>query len=165
MREIRVEKIVLNIGTGEGGEKLDKAEKVLGVIAERRPKRTYVKKSIRDWGIKEGEPIGCMVTLRRESAIKVLKSLLDAVEEKIKADSFDDGGNLSFGIKEHIDIPGMSYDPDIGIFGMDVSVVLERRGYRIKRRSRRPKSVPRSHKITTGEAINFMSEKFKIEVL
>jgi len=165
MREIRVEKVVLNIGVGEGGEKLAKAEKVLEMITGQKPARTQARKSVRDWKIKEGEPIGCRVTLRGERAVKTLKRLLDAVDNKIKATSFDDGGNVSFGIKEHIDIPGVSYDPEIGMFGMNVSVALERPGYRIKRRRLLRRPVPRSHKISKEEAINFISSKFGVEVL
>ncbi|MGQ9788313.1 MAG: 50S ribosomal protein L5 [Candidatus Hadarchaeaceae archaeon] len=165
MRQIRVEKVVLNIGVGEGGDKLAKAEKVLGMVAGQKPARTYARKSIRDWRVKKGEPIGCKVTLRGESAIKVLKKLLDAIDKKIKAASFDESGNFSFGIKEHIDIPGVSYDPETGMFGMDVSVALERPGYRVKRRSLLRGSVSKKHRITKEEAINFMINNFGVEVL
>ncbi|KUO40071.1 MAG: 50S ribosomal protein L5 [Candidatus Hadarchaeum yellowstonense] len=165
MREIRVEKVVLNIGVGEGGERLAKAEKVLEMVTGQKPTRTYARKSIRDWRIKKGEPIGCKVTLRGDRALKVLKRLFDAVDNKIKASSFDDSGNVSFGIKEHIDIPGVSYDPEIGMFGMDVTIALERPGFRIKRRSLLRRPVPKSHKITKEEAINFLTTNFGVEVL
>lgn len=164
MKEIRVGKVVLNIGVGEGGDKLAKAEKVIEMIGGQKPSRTYAKKSVRDWKIKEGEPIGCVTTLRGDLAIKTLKRLLEAVEKKVKAGSFDDSGNLSFGVKEHIDIPGVTYDPEIGMFGMDVSVALERRGYRVKRRRNMPRRISKDHKITKEEAINFMSDKFGVEV-
>ncbi len=165
MREVRVEKVVLNIGIGEGGDKLAKAEKVLETIAEQKPSRTFAKTSVRDWKVKLGEPIGCRVTLRKELALKALKRLLDAVEKKIKADSFDDSGNVSFGIKEHIDISGVSYDPEVGMFGLNVSVALERPGYRIKRRRLLQKPVSMSHKVSKEEAISFMTSKFGVEVL
>lgn len=165
MREVRIEKVVLNVGTGEGGDKLVKAEKVLESIAKQKPARTHAKKAVREWGVKQGAPIGCMVTLRGERAIEILKRLFDAVERRVKADSFDSGGNFAFGIKEYIDIPGVSYDPEIGVFGMDVCVTLMRPGYRIKRRQRLARGIPPSHKITREEAINFVSSKFGVQVV
>ncbi len=165
MREIRIEKVVLNMGTGEGGDKLANAEKVLETIAQQKPARTHVKKPVREWGTKLGSPIGCRVTLRDGQAIETLKRLLDAVERRVKKGSFDNGGNLSFGIKEHIDIPGTSYDPELGIFGMDVCITLMRPGYRIKRRRRFTHPIPPSHRITQEEAINFMTDKFGVQVV
>ncbi len=165
MREIRIEKVVLNVGTGEGGDKLVKAEKVLENITKQKPARTYAKKSVREWGVKRGEPIGCMATLRGERASEILKRLLDAVERQVKRDSFDNGGNFAFGIKEHIDIPGISYDPEIGMFGLDVCVALARPGYRIRRRKRLARPLPPAHKITKEEAIEFMATKFGIQVV
>lgn len=165
MRKIIIGKVVLNIGVGEGGDRLAKAEKVLEMVAGQKPTRTYARKSVRDWRVKKGEPIGCKVTLRGERAIKVLKKLLEAVDNKIKAASFDENGNVSFGIKEHIDIPGVSYDPEIGMFGMDVSIALERPGYRVKRRSLLRRTIPKNHRVTKEEAINFMITNFGVEVL
>ena len=164
MREIWIEKVTLNIGVGEGGDKLVKAEKVLESIAGQKPTRTYAKRMIREWRIKRGEPIGCKVTLRGELATKMLKRLFDAVEQCLSVERFDDRGNFAFGIKEHIDIPGASYDPEIGIFGMDVCVTLCRPGYRIKRRQRLARSIPKSHQITKDEATNFIAEKFGVQV-
>ncbi len=165
MREIRVEKVVLNIGTGEGGDKLAKAEKILRSITGQKPARTFAKKSVREWGVKRGAPLGCVVTLRGERAIETLKKLFDAVERRLKKSSFDERGNFAFGIREHIDIPGVSYDPELGVFGMDVCVSLMRPGYRIRRRRRLTRPIPASHLVTREEAINFISEKFGVQVV
>lgn len=165
MREVKIEKIVLNVGVGEGGDKLAKAERVLGNITGRKPARTYAKKTIREWGIKKGEPIGCKVTLRGEEATKTLNRLLDAIERRLNKSCFDDGGNFAFGIKEHIDVPRVTYDPEIGIFGMDVCTTLCRSGYRIGRRKRQPKTIPRGHRVTKEEAINFITDKFRVQVV
>lgn len=165
MREIRIEKVTLNIGVGEGGDKLLKAEKVLGEIAGRKPIRTIAKKTIRDFGIRQGEPVGCKVTLRGEAAEATLKRLLGAVEKRLNKTTFDDQGNFSFGIKEHIDIPGVKYDPEIGIFGMDVSVALCRPGYRVKYRRLEARRIPRAHRVTKDEAISFMTGKLGIQVI
>jgi len=164
MRAIRLEKVVLNIGVGEGGEKLTKAEKVLEQLTGRKPARTLARRTVREWGVRQGEPIGCLVTLRGEGAEEMLKRLLRAVEGKLKAGAFDERGNFSFGIKEHIDVPGVTYDPDIGIFGMDVCVSLGRPGYRIKHRRRQPHKIPASHLLTKQEAMDFMGERFGVQV-
>jgi large subunit ribosomal protein L5 len=165
MQEVRIEKVTLNIGVGEGGDKLLKAEKVLGEIAGRKPIRTVAKKTIRDFGIRKGEPVGCKVTLRGEAAEEILRRMVGAVEKRLNQSTFDDQGNFSFGIKEHIDIPGIKYDPEIGIFGMDVCVALCKPGYRIKYRRRETRKVPRAHRVKKDEAINFMSSKFSVQVI
>lgn len=165
MRDIRIDKVVLNMGIGEGGDKLTNAEKVLEHITKQKPARTYAKKAIRDWGVKLGSPIGCVVTLRGKRAVETLNRLLDAVERHVKRNSFDKDGNFAFGIKEHIDIPGISYDPELGVFGMDVCVTLIRPGYRIRRRRRLDRPIPPRHKITKEEAINFVTGKFGVQVV
>lgn len=165
MREVKIEKVTINIGVGEGGDKLLKAEKVLEQVTGRKPARTLAKKTIRDFGIRRGEPVGCKVTLRGEAAGTMLKRLLEAVEKRISGSAFDNSGNFSFGIKEHIDIPRIEYDPEIGIFGMDVCVALCRPGYRIKYRRRGVRKIPKAHRVTRDEAIGFMSGKFGVQVI
>ena len=165
MRKVKLEKVVLNIGVGEGGEKLEKAGKILEQLTGRKPARTLAKRTVREWGIRPGEPIGCIATLRGEKAEEMLERLLKAVEKKLRAEAFDERGNFSFGIKEHIDIPGTGYDPSIGIFGMDVCVSVGRPGYRIKHRRRQPRKIPTSHLVTKKEAMDFMSERFGVQVI
>lgn len=165
MREIRIEKVTLNMGAGEGGDKLMKAEKVLGEITGRKPVRTFAKKTIRDFGIRQGDPVGCKITLRGEAAAATLKRLLEAMEKRLNKAAFDDQGNFSFGIKEHIDISGVKYDPEVGIFGMDVNAALCRPGYRIKYRRREMRGIPKAHRITKDEAVSFISEKFGVQVI
>ncbi len=171
MREIRIEKVVINMGVGEPGERLEKAETILARIVKTitgkdyKPVRTIAKKKIPKWGIRPGLAIGVKLTLRGEDAEKFLRAALEAVENKIPARSFDNQGNFSFGINEYIDLPGIKYDPKIGIFGMDVSVSLERPGYRVKRRKIRRAKVGKTHLITKDEAIAFVKDKFGVEVI
>lgn len=165
MREVKIEKVTLNIGVGEGGDKLAKAERVLKSITGRKPARTQAKRTIREWGIKRGESVGCKVTLRDEEAEKTLNRLFNAVERRLNKNCFDDGGNFAFGIKEHIDIPGVSYDPEVGLFGMDVCVTLSRPGYRTRRRLRQPKAILKSHRVSKEEAIDFIAKKFGVQVV
>ncbi|MFH1774987.1 MAG: 50S ribosomal protein L5 [Methanobacteriota archaeon] len=164
MRELRISKVTVNMGVGEGGEKLAKAENLLEKLTEQKPVKTLAKSTNPTFGIRKGVPIACKVTLRKEKAEKFLKKAIDAVERKLKSTNFDNQGNVSFGIKEHIDIPGVRYDPAVGIFGMDVCLTVERPGYRIKRRKVSQRKISKSHRITREEAINFMKEKYNVSV-
>lgn len=165
MRAIRISKVVINIGVGEPGERLDKAEELLKRLTGHKPVRTRAKKKIPKWGVRPGLPIGVKVTLRGADAEEFLKRAFAAVDNKISASSFDERGNFSFGIREYIDIPGMKYDPKIGIFGMDVCVSLERPGFRVARRKVRRAKVGKRHLITKDEAIEFVKNKFGVEVV
>ncbi|MBI4257888.1 MAG: 50S ribosomal protein L5 [Thaumarchaeota archaeon] len=164
MRRVKLTKVVLNIGVGRSGEAVERAKAVLKEISTQDPTTTKAKKTIREFGIHKGEPVGVVTTLRGSSAIEVLRHLLQAKTSKLPSSSFDEQGNCSFGIKEHIDIPGASYKPEIGIFGMDVAVVLERPGYRVARRRRGRSSVGRRHRVTKDEAIEFFKRELGVEV-
>ncbi len=164
MRAIKIGKVVVNIGLGEGGERLEKAMTVLKSITGAKPCPSSAKKTIRDFGIRRGENIGCLVTLRGNQIDDFLRRAFDSKKNLIKGSSFDDYGNVSFGITEHINLPGTKYDPSLGIFGMNVCVVLERPGYRVSRRRYRPSKIGRNHRVTKEEAIAFMTERFGIKI-
>jgi large subunit ribosomal protein L5 len=165
MRVPRIHKVVVNIGVGEGGEKLQKAERVIEMVTGIKPARTLSKVANRDWGLRVGGPIGVRVTLRGEEADAFLRKALDIRQFKVPDYSFDDGGNLNFGVADYTDFPGMRYDPEIGIFGMDVAVVIERPGGRVRRRRLLSRKVPREHKVSRQEAQQLMKAKFNIEVI
>jgi len=164
MKKIRVDKVVINIGVGKSGEPIEKAKKALLELTGQQPAVRGAKKTVRDFGIHKGEPIGAVVTLRRHPAIEFLKRVVEAKKNLLKDSSFDDYGNISLGIHEHIDIPGTKYNPEIGIFGMDVSVVLSRPGYRIARRSRKSAKIGKSHRINKLDAIDFFKKNYGVKV-
>ena len=164
MEEVKIAKATINIGVGESGERLARAEKLLSSITDQQPVRTYSKVTNPEFGIRKGQPIACKVTLRGEKANKAIKMILDGIEGRLKASQFDAQGNVSFGIHEHIDIPGMRYDPDIGIFGMDLSITFEKPGYRINRRKIQRKKVPDKHKVTQEESMEFMKKNFQVNI-
>ncbi|KXB06587.1 50S ribosomal protein L5, partial [candidate division MSBL1 archaeon SCGC-AAA382C18] len=141
------------------------AEDVLEKVAGQTPVRTEAEQTNQTLEIREGTPIGCKVTLRGESAIETLEKLLGVVGNEIKESSFDKEGNFAFGIDEHIEIPEMEYDPDMGIFGMDVVVNLVRPGFSIRKRRRESKTIPKSHRINKEEAIEFVKQKFDVKVV
>jgi large subunit ribosomal protein L5 len=165
MRRIKLEKVNVNIGVGEGGERLRKAEKVIETITGQKPIQTISKGTNRDLGIRKGMPIGCKVTIRGNKAYEFLKKALWVRDHKLPEWSFDEEGTFSFGIAEHTDFEGLKYDPQIGIFGMDINVTLERNGYRIKKRKLRRKKIPLNHRINAQEAMEFIKKEFKVEVI
>ena len=160
----RIEKIIVNMCVGKSGEPLEKAAAILQQLTGQKPCKRKAKKSIRDFGIRKGEPMACIVTLRDEKAREFIKRALQAVENKVSKRSFDKQGNFSFGIKEHIDIPGTKYMPELGIHGMDVAVTLSRKGQRVKYRHKAESRVGIKHRLTPEEAITFVQDEFGIQV-
>jgi large subunit ribosomal protein L5 len=165
MRIIRVQKAVINIGVGEAGENLEKAEKVLAMLTKATPVRTKSKTTNRDWGIRKGMPIGCKVTLRRQAAEDFIVRAFWVKENRIADYSFDQEGNFSLGISDYTDFEGMRYDPQIGILGLDVCVTLARPGRRVTDRNLSSGKLPPKQRITKEEGIAFVKNKFKVEVI
>ena len=164
MQKPRIEKVVVNIGVGESGERLGKAEKLLELLTERKPVRTVSTHKIPTWNIRTGEPIGCKVTLRGAPAEEFLKKSFNAAEGRVRTSCFDGQGNLSFGIREYIDFPGVKYDPEIGIFGLNVCATIKHPGFRVTRRKENKTRVPLKFSVTPAESIEFIKEKFGVEV-
>ncbi len=164
MKTIRIEKLTLNIGAGKDQNRLAKSVKLLKSLTGIEPVKTITQKRIAGWGLRPGLPIGCKLTLRKESAKNLLLRLFKAKENKLSETSVDNAGNISFGIAEYIDIPDAKYDPEIGITGLQVSVTLERPGYRIKRRKIMKRKITSGHKISKEDAINFLLKEFKVSV-
>lgn len=165
MRDLYVEKVVVNIGVGEAGERLVKAQKVLEMVTGQKSVQTMSKTINRDLGIRKGMPLGCKVTLRGEAAETFIERALPIREMRVPIYSFDQEGNMSFGITDYTDFDGMKYDPEIGIFGMDISVVLRRPGNRITRRALLKRRVPKDHRVNRDEAIQYMKDRFNVEVV
>jgi large subunit ribosomal protein L5 len=164
MRDLKIGKVVVNITTGRSGEPLDRAMTILENLTGQRPCTRRAKQTIRTWGIRRHEPIACMVSLRGGRAEEFLRRTFPAVRNRINPRSFDRNGNFAFGIREHIDIPGQRYDPNLGIVGMDIMATVERPGYRVARKRRARSRVGRGHKVTREESIEFIKQSFGVEV-
>ena len=158
----KIEKVTVDVCVGESGAQLEKAIKVLKELTNQTPCQRNAKKSIREFGIRKGEPISCMVTLRGTKAIDFLKRVLDVVENKVPESSFDRFGNFSFGIKEHIEIPGTKYVPELGIIGMDISVSFIKPGIRVTRRRIMNRRIKEGYRPTPKETIEIMREQFGV---
>lgn len=161
----RIEKVVVNLSVGKSGEPLEKAVKVLKDITGQTPCKRKANKTIRDFGIRKGESIACIVTLREQAAMEFLKKVLPVVDNKVSKGSFDKYGCFSFGIKEHIEIPGVKYDPEIGIFGMDVCVALNRPGHRVKERRKEKAKIGSKHILTPEESMIFVKDALGVEIV
>ena len=164
MKNIRIEKITLNIGAGKDQARLEKGIMLLNTLTNLTPVRTITNKRIQEWGLRPGLPIGCKLTLRKGRALEILPRLLNAVENRLSEKQFDNNGNIAFGIHEYIEISGVKYDPKIGIMGLEVCVTLERPGYRVKKRRLLARKIPIRHRISKQEAIDFMSKSFNTRV-
>ncbi|MCX8146982.1 MAG: 50S ribosomal protein L5 [Candidatus Woesearchaeota archaeon] len=164
MKQIRVEKLTLNIGAGTDQNTLAKAMKLIKNITGIEPVKTFAKKRIPAWGLRPGLPIGCKITLRGKKASEMIPRLLDAKSYTLTKDNFDENGSVSFGIKEYIDIKDAKYDPAVGIMGLQVCITLERPGFRVKRRRIKRTDIPKKHRITKEEAIEFMKSKFNVKI-
>jgi large subunit ribosomal protein L5 len=165
MRRLRIEKVIVNCSVGEAGARLERAAKILEMLTGQKPSIRKARKTIKGFGIHKGEPIAAMVTLRKERAIEFLRRAFEAVRNTIKAESFDEYGNFAFGVKEHLDMPGTKYDPELGIIGFDVIVHVSRPGIRVTRRRIRRSRIPRSHRPTREEAIEFVKREFGVSVV
>lgn len=162
----RITKVCVNIGVGEGGDRLVNAENVLEMVTGVRPQRTLGKIQNRDLKVREGAPIGCRSTMRDQETIKeFLTNAFWVRDNTIPNWNFDAQGNLSFGIRDYTDFPEQKYDPDIGIYGMDINVVLERPGHRISRRRKAKSKVGKGHGVTRDESMEWFKSNFGIKIM
>lgn len=165
MKKIRIEKLTLNIGAGKDSNVLEKGAVLIEHITGIKPVKTITQKRIAGWGLRPGLPIGVKLTLRDQEQVKDLVSrFLLAKENKLKKSWFDNNGNISFGITEYVDVPGVKYNTDIGMLGFQVSITLSRPGYRVKKRKVRKNSIGNSHRLNYEDAVNFMKTDFNITV-
>lgn len=164
MREIVIDKVTVNMGVGEPGEKLDNAKKLMEALSGSKVVETRAHDRNPTFKLRKGLPIGAKTTLRGERAAEFVEKALIANKKVLRASCFDRRGNFSFGVREYIDFPGAKYDPKIGMLGFDVCVTLTRRGERVKRRKVKPTSVGRGHVITREEGIEFAKKKFDVNV-
>ena len=165
MKKITLEKVVLNMGVGKSGDIIQVAKRALEQISGKKPSTRNARETQRDWGVRKGEPIGVAVTIRGEDAVVLLKRLLEAKGNSINGKSFDNFGNFSFGINEHIDIPDVKYEPSIGILGLGISIALTRPGYGIRKRSKHKASVGKSHVISNQEAKDYLVKEFGVTIV
>jgi large subunit ribosomal protein L5 len=126
-----IEKVVINMGIGEGvndRKKVDAAAGDLSMIAGQKPVITKARKSIATYKLRDGQAIGCKVTLRKTRMYEFIDRLVNIALPRVRdfrglsPKSFDGGGNYTIGIKEHIIFPEIDYDKASDVWGMDITV-------------------------------------------
>jgi len=159
MRQIFIEKLIINICVGESGDKLTKAGRVLKELTDQEPVFSVARLTVRTFGIRRNEKIAVHVTVRGQKAEDILDKGLQVHEYELKDSNFSATGNFGFGIQEHIDL-GLKYDPSVGIYGMDFFVVLARPGFRVSRKKRCCARVGVTHRITKEVTQKWFTTKF-----
>ncbi len=157
MREVKIEKIVFNVGGT--GEKLEKGVKLLKMLTGKKPAKMKTKKRIPSLGVRPNLEVGAVVTIRKDIE-KILKKMLIAIDNRLNEKQMSEN-NFSFGIKEYIEIPGTEYQREIGIMGLDVTVVFKRTGRRVRFKKIKMGRIPKRQAISKEEIIKFMEENFQ----
>lgn len=161
---IRIDKVTLNCGVGQPGQELENAKTLLERISGSKAVLTQAKNRNPTFKIRKGDNIGAKVTLRGKPAEELLKKALEVPDHAIPAKSFDDVGNVAFGVREYIDFPGIKYDPKIGMMGFDVCITLTKKGVRVQRRKIAPARLPRKQRVSRKEAQDFLAQKFGVKI-
>lgn len=157
MRKIKIEKIVLSVGGI--GEDLEKGFKIIEILTEKKPAKMRTKKRIPSLDIRPNLEVGAVSTVRKNPD-EFLKKMLAAIDNNLKKSQISEN-NFSFGIKEYIEIPGIEYQREIGIVGLDVTIVFKRAGRRVALKKIKRGKISKRQKITKEEIIKFMEENFQ----
>lgn len=125
---VTLKKFSLNICVGESGDRLTRASKILEELTGQKPSVGQAQQTVRSFGIRRNEEISVFCTVRGSLAMDLLERALRIKEYSLPSTCFTEHGTFAFGIDEHIDLEGMKYDPNMGIFGMNFVVVCGKNG-------------------------------------
>lgn len=164
MKNIYIDKVVLNIGIGNNEDMFQNARALLEKLTGHKPIATVSKKRAPEFKIRKGQIIGAMVTLRNKEAIDMLKRALDANDNVVKSTAIANN-TLSFGVREYIYFSGVKYDPKIGMLGLNVNASFTRKGRRVEERRRRQSRIGLKHrKIPNDEIAEYMQKSMGMQI-
>jgi len=152
--------VIVNICVGESGDRLTRAAKVLTELSGQEPVFSKARLTVRTFSIRRNEKIACHVTVRGEKAEEIIQKGLAVKEFELKDRNFSTSGNFGFGIDEHIDM-GLKYDPGVGIYGMDIYVVLGRPGFRVSKKKRKSAKIGIHHLVNKEDAQKWFMAKYQ----
>jgi large subunit ribosomal protein L5 len=165
MREIKIDKLVVNVGTGGETARNQSAQKLIELLTGSKPSQAIAKKRNPAFKIAKGHQIGVFATIRGDRIKPLAKRLFEAVDNRIKPTAIADN-SVSFGVREYIDISGIKYDPKIGMLGMNVNLSFKRRGLRVVLRKRKNAGVPARHRsIPKPEIQEYLKREFNVELI
>ena len=159
MRKVKIDKVVLSVGAT--AQELEKGVKLLKYLTGRKAAKMRSRKRIPSLGVRPGLEVGAVVTIRKNPE-ETIKRMLAAEDNQIRKKQISEN-NFSFGIKEYIEIPGVEYQREIGIMGLDVTIVFKRTGRRVRLKKIKRGRIPKRQRITKEEIIKFMEDKFETE--
>ncbi len=164
MRQIFLDKVVINIGVGQNENLVENAKALIKKLTNHNAGTTVSKRRDPELKLRKGQEIGAVSTLRKKEAYDFLKRALDANSNIITKTAVA-GNSLNFGIKEYIYFTGVKYDPKIGILGMNVNAAFARKGARVAHRKRKAGTPDKRHSwITKEEIMQYLQKNFAVKL-
>lgn len=160
MKAVKIQKLCINTNVKPKEGKLEKAIAVLKQITGQEPFVSKSRLTIRGWGIRRNEKISASVTVKGEKAKHLLEEALKVKEFELPQSCFSNNGCFGFGLEEHIDL-GIKFDPNIGIFGLNYFVVLEKPGTRVSKRKRCVSKVGKKQRVVQDEAKDWFTKTYE----
>lgn len=154
MQQVKIDKVTIHIGVGQSGDLLNKASKVLEQLTGQIAVKSQARLTIRSFGIRRNEDIAVYVTVRGSKAEEILNRALRVKDFELRKHNFAQNGGFGFGVQEHIDL-GIKYDPNIGIFGLDVYVTLKRPGMNKKKHAQGKIG----HEVSTKDVMHYFVQE------
>ncbi|MGC8479237.1 MAG: 50S ribosomal protein L5 [Candidatus Micrarchaeia archaeon] len=164
MKNIYLEKVVINIGIGLNENMVENAKALIKKLTDHNSGITVSKRRNPELKLKKGQHIGVVSTIRGKEASEFLKRALDANNNLVSKNAIANN-SLNFGVKEYIYFAGVKYDPKVGILGMNVNASFARKGARVAKRKRKTSKPSIKHgKITKEEILKYLSDTLKLKI-